>query len=128
MKRLPQIAVGCLAAVRTPFWIHGPRLETLLTGPADSHQRSGSPGVAIRVSRLALRMLGRLPLLPWRNTCLYRSVAECLVLRSYGIGCRLQVGVKRASSAPDSIDAHAWVLRDGEDLGSASHTLLRPSP
>jgi hypothetical protein len=79
------------------------------------------------MSRFTLRLLGQLPFLPWHNTCLYRSVAECLILRRYGVACRVQLGVARDSAAPEMIKAHAWVEREDRLSGNVSHTLLRPS-
>src|SRR5207237_1359994 len=71
----------------------------------------------------------------WRNTCLYRAVAECLVLRRYGVPCRLELGVARLGprgwglgagddEAPKRIMAHAWVVRaDVEVTTGATATL-----
>jgi hypothetical protein len=98
---------GVRAALASPRWIGGPRLTELLRDPP--------PGVERRVPRgatgsamLLLRVLARLPGSPWRNTCLYRSVAECLVLRRYGVPATLKIGVKNGSG---DIEAHAWVVR-----------------
>jgi hypothetical protein len=56
-----------------------------------------------------VKVLGHVPGLPWKSTCLYRSVAECLVLRRYGVPAVVRIGVK---SDPGSgrILAHAWVV------------------
>jgi hypothetical protein len=50
----------------------------------------------------------------WRNTCLYRSVAECLALRQLGVPARLCLGVDN-EEAVDSVVAHAWVERGDRD-------------
>jgi len=127
IRCLADVAYGSAAAIRTPRWIQGTRLQTLMIG-GEAHKRPlRDVALAVRTSRFTLRLLGRLPLLPWRNTCLYRSVAECLVLRRYGIACRVQLGVERDSAAPAAITAHAWVERDDRRLGNVSHTPLRPS-
>jgi hypothetical protein len=57
-----------------------------------------------------LRLLARARLPWWRNTCLYRAVAECVVLRRYGVPCRLELGVTRSGDGA-AIGAHAWVVR-----------------
>jgi hypothetical protein len=61
----------------------------------------------------------------WRNTCLYRSVAECLVLRGYGEDARLRIGVGSEASA---IVAHAWVVRGDQEDAAAdpAAAALRP--
>lgn len=108
-SKVAAVLVGATAALRVPWWIRGTRLEQLFRGSVGGRRRSGNVGLATRASRLALRVLARLPLGPWRNTCLYRSVAECLVLRAHAMPFRLLVGVKRGGAANASIVAHAWV-------------------
>ncbi|MGH7733389.1 MAG: lasso peptide biosynthesis B2 protein [Gemmatimonadales bacterium] len=61
---------------------------------------------ALRNSGAVLRLLGRLPLSPWRNTCLYRSIAACLALRSLGASAVLHLGVREGAAG---VAAHAWV-------------------
>jgi transglutaminase superfamily protein len=64
-----------------------------------------------------LCLLARTRLPWWRNTCLYRALAECLVLRRYGVACRVELGVTRSGEA---LGAHAWVVRGaGEPEPSA---------
>ena len=127
IRQLADVAVGFAAAIRTQRWIQGTRLQTLLSGGQERPRAFHDPELAVGVSRFTLRLLSQLPILPWRNTCLYRSVAECLILRRYGIACRVQLGVERDSAAPDAINAHAWVEREDQLLGTVSHALLRPS-
>lgn len=115
-SKVAAVLVGATAALRVPWWIRGTRLEQLFRGSVGGRRRSGNVGLATRASRLALRVLARLPLGPWRNTCLYRSVAECLVLRAHAMPFRLLVGVKRDGGGDDSIIAHAWV--DGAEGGT----------
>ena len=66
-------------------WIDGPRLSELLREPTAPRAGGRVPRGAIGAAMILLRVLGRLPGRRWRNTCLYRSVAECLVLRRYGV-------------------------------------------
>jgi hypothetical protein len=107
-------AAGIRAALASPLWLSGDRWRTLLEPGAGADQ--GRPGAddAVLASRRALRLLGRIPRSPWRNTCLFRSVAECLVLRRYGVGARLRIGVGREEPGAEGIVAHAWVLRPGQ--------------
>ena len=125
-SRLLELAIGTGAALRSPLWITGSRLQRLLQDAPGVSRGSRHPETATRASLLALRALARLPLLPWRNTCLYRSVAECLVLRSCGIGCRLQLGVSHDAASGDGIVAHAWVERSDREQADHPHVLLRP--
>jgi len=130
------MATGVYAALVTPEWIAGRRFDTLLAPrdegayatavPSDtSSDRSivYAPSIAlgIRASRWMIRHLSRLPRSPWRDTCLYQSVAECIMLRSLGVPATVVLGVRStadATSSPPassvaspltSIAAHAWV-------------------
>jgi len=125
--RLRELAIGVSAAMRAPLWLTGSRFQRLVRGVAGSSQIPPGIESATRASVRTLRVLARIPLLPWRNTCLYRSVAECLVLRSNGIGCRLQLGVSRDVPTGHGIAAHAWVERPDTTNPDDSHVLLRPS-
>jgi hypothetical protein len=107
-------AVGVLAALETPRWLHGQRWRTLLDETPAPPAPAAAPPLALRSALLALRLLSRLPGRRWRNTCLFRSVAECLVLRRYGVDARLRIGVGREVDGPDGIVAHAWVVRPGQ--------------
>jgi len=102
------VLAGMRAALAAPRWIEGPRLAELLRPPsplrAESRVPRGATGSALRL----IGVLARLPGGHWRNTCLYRSVAECLVLRRYGIPAIVKIGVKGAEG---DIEAHAWVVR-----------------
>jgi hypothetical protein len=80
----------------------------------------GGVGAANRL----LRLLARLPGHRWRNTCLYRSVAECLVLRGYGVPAIVKIGVKNDTG---DIEAHAWVVRAdraAQDSGQGHEPLV----
>ena len=103
------VLAGVRAALAAPRWIEdAPRLQELMRAPnAAGPERPvprGGTGAAFRL----LRVLAHVPGARWRNTCLYRSVAECLVLRRYGVPAVLKIGVKNASG---DIEAHAWVVR-----------------
>ena len=102
--------VGVTAALSLPLWLGGSRLARLVRAPGPLRSRRGHPAAALRAAHRALRVLARMRLPWWRNTCLYRALAECLVLRRYGIACRVELGVTR-SGKPAAIGAHAWVVR-----------------
>lgn len=127
MDRLRQAAIGISAALRTPFWLHD-RLGQLLDGRSPTAVGVADAGDALRFANATLRILARLPPLPYRNTCLYRSVAECLVLLRVGIPCRLQIGVRRNGAAQEELEAHAWVERDGEATTDPLLVRLRRGP
>ena len=116
--RVLDVAVGAMATLRVPFWLGTARLNELLAEPRHANRRGGDPELAVRAAFLALRLLARLRFPLWRNTCLYRSIAQCLVLRGYGVPCRLRIGVTTPNDKAASIDAHAWVERldTGETL------------
>lgn len=106
------LATGAVAALASPWWLTSARFSRLLASPAPHAAAAGrNPAVAIRAAFLTLRILAWLRLSLWRNTCLYRSTAECLVLRHYGMRCHLQLGVI-ADSGTDPVTAHAWVVQD----------------
>ncbi|HEX6910780.1 MAG TPA: lasso peptide biosynthesis B2 protein, partial [Longimicrobium sp.] len=90
---LPGVAVtGVWAALRVPLWLRGRRWTELLTPPAGA-SASPSPRGAARAARGAVMLLSAVPGSPWKNTCLYRSVAECLALRRYGVPAVVRIGV-----------------------------------
>ena len=128
MARALEFGIGLAAALRSPLWITRPGLHELRQATSDRAPMRPHPELAIRTSARAIRVLGRVPFLPWRNTCLYRSVAECLVLRSFGLGCRLELGVSRERPDGDGIVAHAWVERTGRPSTEHAHAPLRPPP
>jgi hypothetical protein len=106
-------ATGVWAALRVPLWLRGRRWTELLSPPAQAAYGAALPRGAARAARGAVKVLAAVPGSPWRNTCLYRSVAECLALRRYGVPAVVRIGV-RAADAPGSgpILAHAWVVTD----------------
>lgn len=128
MNALRAAAVGAWAALRTPAWLTASRMQLLMAPPAP-REPVPPPRAALRASRAALRMLGYLPRSPWRNTCLYRSVAECLLLRAHGAAAMLRIGV-RPDERGGEILAHAWVVHlqpDGTAIPTADdrlHALL----
>ncbi len=107
---------GALAAYRSAAWVESPRFAELLELPADEAAvPHPEPNGALRAARRALRLLARIPGQRWRASCLYESVAECLVLRWSGIPAAVCIGVKRGSDGQPGIEAHAWVARSESD-------------
>ena len=112
--RAAAVAAGAVAALQSPLWL-GPGKLVRLIGqprpigpiPATHAERAGQ---AVRAAHVTLRWLSRAAFPLWRNTCLYRAVAECLVLRRYGVPCRLELGVAHQDPR-GRITAHAWVVR-----------------
>jgi hypothetical protein len=125
MVRARALGAGLAAALRSPLWITRSGLKELRQATPDRIPARPYPDRAVRISAQAIRVLAWVPFLPWRNTCLYRSVAECLVLRSSGVGCRLELGVSRAGTGADGIVAHAWVERTGRPSADHPHVSLR---
>jgi hypothetical protein len=103
---------GAWSALRVPLWLRGRRWQELLVPPAVSSERPDPPRGVIRASRVVVAVLAAVPGLPWRNTCLYRSVAECLALRRYGVPAVVRIGVRAGEGSETPIVAHAWVVRD----------------
>ena len=106
--------VGSVVALSLPLWLGGSRLAQLVRAPGQLRTRRGHPADALETAHRALRVLARMRLPWWRNTCLYRALAECLVLRHYGIACRVELGVTRPGTGT-AIGAHAWVVRGHGD-------------
>jgi len=127
MIRPDAVLAGAWAALRAPWWLEGERLAALLRPPADGNAEASAPRGAVGVAVRAVGVLARLPRSPWRNTCLYQSAAECLVLRRYGVPALVRIGARR-DDAGGEILAHAWVVRAGDpaspDASPGGHTPL----
>ena len=106
--------LGMAAAWRTPAVIDRSLPELLAPttlGPVRAH-----PADARRAVAMTHRVLGafaRVFPTRWRSTSLYRSVAECLVLRTLGHPAR--VVIVGADDGPQGVIAHAWVECTGID-------------
>ncbi|HEX7050414.1 MAG TPA: lasso peptide biosynthesis B2 protein [Longimicrobiales bacterium] len=98
---------GAMAALAAPRHLGGERLKRLLEADAAGELRPGERA-AVRTAHRALRVLSRLPLSPWRNTCLYRSVAGCLAVRRLGGAATLRLGARRDPETGEVV-AHAWL-------------------
>jgi hypothetical protein len=99
-------ARAVMAAFVTPAWLGTGRWRQLLSAdPRTSAQCSPAPNAVAAADR-AMRVFSRIPLGPWQATCLYRSVAVCLLLRWSGIDALLRLGAAQGQAGPR---AHAWV-------------------
>jgi hypothetical protein len=119
-------------ALATPSHIDH-RLRELLEPPQQHARGESDPALAIRAAHRTLRYLARIPGSRWRNTCLYRSVAECVLLREHGIAARLCLGVEHQDGQATGVGAHAWVESPGEvprsaPAGSPMVRLAGPQP
>jgi hypothetical protein len=113
------VLAGARAALAVPRWLEGPHMARLLQPSSHVLPGAAPPRGAIRSAMTLVQLLARVPGSPWRNTCLYRSVAECLVLRRYGVSARLCIGVRSEGAEGGAISAHAWVERaDGRPAAS----------
>ena len=113
--RLEAYINGIAVTLSLPLWLRrgGSGMVRLLRDDGATAAPRGNHGdhdEAVWASHAALRVLARARLPWWRNTCLFRAVAECLVLRRYGIPCRVELGVTRPGNG-SAIGAHAWVVR-----------------
>ena len=124
LARAVSAAAGVAAALRSPLWLRRGKLVQLISEPDPAPTRHGDQARhAVRAAHGTLRLLGRAAFPVWRNSCLYRAVAECLVLRRYGIPCRLELGIGKHDE-PGRIKAHAWVVRaDGAEAATSPPAL-----
>ncbi|HEY4131072.1 MAG TPA: lasso peptide biosynthesis B2 protein [Gemmatimonadaceae bacterium] len=115
--------VGALAALRTPRVINS-SLRSLIEPSSQASLSSHNADRPIRYALGALQLLSRIPGGYWRNTCLFQSVAECIVRRARGWPARVVIGVARDNSA---VIAHSWVEVAGAPAAGISMASLRPS-
>src|SRR3954469_2589935 len=114
MSAIRALSAGVRAAWRAPAVIAN-GLGALIAAPSagaisppTSATRDAT--LASRAAHGAVARLARIAPARWRNSCLYRSVAECLALRALDLPARVVIGVGTSS---DDVIAHAWVECDG---------------
>lgn len=120
-------ARGSWVALTTPAWLRSDRIQRLMAEDAVGRASGRPPEAMVRAARATLARLARIPFSPWRNTCLFRSIAICRCLRDAGVPARLRIGVSgdaEAAGAGDRVAAHAWV----ESTGAVAGGLLEPGP
>src|SRR3954453_937862 len=87
--------VGLRAAWRAPSLV-AHDVAALLVSPALRVERTAASeavNLSVGVAHRALALLARVWPARWRAACLHRSVAECVVLRAYGLPARVVLGV-----------------------------------
>jgi hypothetical protein len=100
---------GARAALGLPLRLRKGRLEELLSEAPPAASRLVEVDTALRVGLALLARLARLRTPLWRNTCLYRSILECVLLRRSGRAAVVRIGVRQRDDAAGAIAAHAWV-------------------
>ena len=115
MSAVHEVAIGLRSAWLAPHVI-ARGLGALLQLPPSPESASSvapsDPPLATRVAHSAVARLARLAPARWSNTCLYRSVAECLALRALMMPARIVIGVG-TDAVRDDVIAHAWVECEG---------------
>jgi hypothetical protein len=126
MTRSARLA-GARAALALPLHLRRAGLRSRRAAPPPAAVTAADAGAALRVGMAVLARLARLRLPLWKNTCLYRSVLECVLLRGYGRAAVLRIGVAGAGVPSRSFAAHAWVEVDGDAglAGARGFTVLR---
>jgi len=126
------VLVGLRAAWRAPSIIAHDFASMLVPPAALSRASAASERAhsAVRIAHGALARLARVRASRWRATCLHRSVAECVVLRAYGLPARVVIGVGNGAALATTI-AHAWVECEGvrcqSTRGAAELEMLTPA-
>jgi hypothetical protein len=95
------------AAIAAPLYVRTGRWRQLLNSNFETHSPDRPRGIYLTVK--LLRGFSRAHLPGFRATCLYRSVAVCLLLRWSGYNAVLRLG----AAADPLPKAHAWV-EDGQ--------------
>ncbi|MFQ5530029.1 MAG: lasso peptide biosynthesis protein, partial [Gemmatimonadota bacterium] len=108
MSRLHAIAIGVRTAWRVPAWIAEAEAADLLATEWPREWSDDLPRSEIEAASsaawLTLRLLARLHPGRWKTSCLYRSAAECQLLRELGVPASVRLGVHREGGGP--IAAH----------------------
>lgn len=125
--KVGEVAVGVAAALSLPLYLSGTRLTRLMAEPPATDRVALDSAVALRVGLLCLRAAGRARLPGWRNSCLFRSVLRCRLLRRAGLPAVLKIGAARKDGESGELTMHAWVEILGEPLADegAPFTELR---
>lgn len=109
--------VGLRAALRAPLWVSGARLRSALEAEAAPDTRTLLPDpdlvLALRVANGFVRHLSKTHT-AWRNTCLYRTVAQYLVLKDFGRSAGIRIGVQDPANRKPML-AHSWVIYHGPE-------------
>lgn len=133
MNPLRACALGVRATLTTPGHIPHGLSGLMADSPGPDAPRAAEARevqLAVSTSRATIRVLGLVPGLPWRRTCLYRAAAECVARRSLGQPARLCLGA-RPGAGDGEVEAHAWVELAGRErpaLRPEGYTTFRRAP
>jgi Transglutaminase-like superfamily len=90
---------------------------------SDQNQPTFGSDDDVKLVNLSLSRIANL--LPWKGSCLSRSIAAFIMLRRRGIPAAIIAGVK--FSEDRSLHAHAWVhIGHGEPDGNAENPAFTP--
>ncbi len=104
-------AVGWLAVARVMMLAMSfSRLAARLSVSEDSVGRDADPDVLSRVSWAVAAAANNVP---WRSDCFPQTIAARKLLKGYGYGSTIHIGVERAGD--DELAGHAW-LTSGDVL------------
>lgn len=104
-------AVGWLAVARAMmFTMSFRQLATRLSVSEDATQPDVDTGVRSRVSWAVAAAANNVP---WRSDCFPQTIAASKLLRKYGHGSTIHLGVERVGD--DELAGHAW-LTCGDEL------------
>lgn len=111
------LLLGAATAVSLPLDLSRGRLQRWMAEPAAS-PRAPLRDVegATRAGLATLRLLARLRLPLWKNTCLFRSILRCRLLRLAGRPAVLRIGAARPEGPAGELSLHAWVELDGRAI------------
>ena len=108
-KWLLMRAVGWLVVARVMMLAMSfKRLAARLSISEDSAGREADPEVLSKVSWAVAAAANNVP---WRSDCFPQTIAASKILRKYGHGSTIHLGVERTSD--DKIAGHAWLTCDG---------------
>jgi hypothetical protein len=118
---------GARTALGLPLRLRKGRLEELMSEAPPAAPGLEEVETALRVGLALLAYLARLRTPFWRNTCLYRSILECVLLRRSGRAAVVRIGVRQGDDVTGAIAAHAWVEVGGRpwDEKAYDFALLR---
>jgi hypothetical protein len=122
-------AVGWLAVARVMMLAMSfSRLAARLSVSEDTTGREADPAVLSRVSWAVAAAANNVP---WRSDCFPQTIAASKILRKYGHGSTIHLGVERVDD--DELAGHAWltcgeVLVTGHGVDSTRYTELHRMP
>ncbi|WP_223428716.1 lasso peptide biosynthesis B2 protein [Tateyamaria pelophila] len=88
--------------------------------------RSAPPAqqVATRIARVTWAIPRAAKFVPWRSDCLVQAQAGQNWLKRYSIKSKIELGARKSSNG--QMDAHAWLICDGEIVTGGDITTFVP--